>query len=305
MATVPEIDISTIRSVGNFEFLAKQVVEGFITGLHKSPYHGFSVEFAEHRQYNTGESTRFIDWKIYNRTDKLFTKRFEEETNLRCRLVVDVSSSMYYPVETNSKLVYALMAASSIAYLLHRQRDAFGLTTFTDKINYVSPIKSTFNHMRELFIKCNSLLNQKSSMVNTNLPAILHEIAESTHQRSLIVIFSDFIESMDNMEALFNSLKHLKHQKHEILIFNINDKKAELEFEFENRPYWFTDVETGEKIKLNPSQWKDSFKENVNEYLKALKIKCGQFKIDYTEIDINENFSHVFLPFLSKRNKMK
>ncbi len=305
MAGLKKIDFATIRSIGNIEFLAKQVVEGFITGLHKSPYHGFSVEFAEHRQYNTGESTRFIDWKIFNRTDKLFTKRFEEETNLRCRLVVDVSSSMYYPVETNGKLVFSLLAASSLAYLLQKQRDAVGLTAFTDKIIYQSQIKSTTAHLREIFNQCTELINKKSSLENTSLPDILHKVSESTHQRSLIVIFSDFFEGIDKKEELFNALKHLKHNKHEILIFNVADKKAELEFDFEDKPHWFTDVETGEKIKLTPGQMKADYVEAVESYIKEIKVKCGQYKLDFVEIDINQDFNHVFLPFLAKRSRMR
>lgn len=304
MPNSPKIDFSSIRSTGNMEFLAKQVVEGFITGLHKSPYHGFSVEFAEHRQYNTGESTRFIDWKIFNRTNKLFTKRFEEETNLRCRLVVDVSSSMYYPVETNGKLLFSLLAASSLAYLLQKQRDAFGLTAFADKIVYQSQIKSTSAHLRELFNKCNSLIEEKSSLVNTNLPSILHQVAESTHQRSLIVIFSDFFEGIDDKEALYDALKHLKHNKHEVLIFNVADAKAELQFDFEDKPYWFTDVESGEKIKLNPNQMRTNYVSSIESYLRELKIKCGQYKIDFESVDINHDFNQIFLPFLAKRGKL-
>ncbi|MFN0050273.1 MAG: DUF58 domain-containing protein [Cytophagales bacterium] len=305
MPTFPKIDFATIRSIGNIEFLAKQVVEGFMTGLHKSPYHGFSVEFAEHRQYNTGESTRFIDWKIYNRTDKLYTKRFEEETNLRCSLVVDISSSMYYPIETNGKLLFSVLAAASLAYLLQKQRDAFSLTTFTDKIVYQSQIKSTSSHLRELFNTCNLLLNEKPAMVSTDLPTILHQIAEKTHKRSMIVIFSDFFEGMENKEALFDALKHLKHLNHEVLVFNVADKKTELQFEFEDKPYWFTDLETGEKMKLNPSQLRSGYTEVIESYLQELKIKCGQYKIDFNSIDINESFSQIFMPFLAKRSRMK
>lgn len=298
------IDFHSLAAYGNIEFLAKQVVEGFITGLHKSPYHGFSVEFAEHRQYNTGESTRFIDWKIYNRTDKLFTKRFEEETNLRCRLVVDVSSSMYYPVENNGKLNFALLAAASLAFMLQKQRDAVGLVAFTDKIVYQSALKSTTSHLRELFTYFNELLKQKSTLANTTLPEVLDQVSDNTHKRSLIIVFSDFLESADKKEALFNSLKHLKHNKHEILLFHIADKKAELDFEFEDRPYLFTDVETGEKIKLNPSQMREEYIKSQNSYLIELKIKCGQYKIDLVEADINKNFNQILLPFLAKRRRM-
>jgi len=300
----PAIDFASIQSSGNMEFLAKQVVEGFITGLHKSPYHGFSVEFAEHRQYNTGESTRYMDWKLFNRTDKLFTKRFEEETNLRCRLVIDVSSSMYYPLENNGKLLFSILAASSLAYLLQKQRDAFSLTTFADKIIYQSQMKSTSSHLRELFQKCNVLVQGKSTLVNTDLPALIHQLAETTHQRSLIIIFSDFFAGIDSKEALFEALKHLKHYKHEILIFNVADAKAELKFDFADKPYWFTDVETGEKIKLNPSQMRADYVDAVGNYLNELKIKCGQFKIDFEAIDINQGFNQVFLPFLAKRGKL-
>jgi uncharacterized protein (DUF58 family) len=289
---------------GNIEFLAKQVVEGFITGLHKSPYHGFSVEFAEHRQYNAGESTRHIDWKVYAKTDKVFVKRYEEETNLRCTLLLDISSSMYYPLENYGKLRFSVMAAASIAYMLQRQRDAVGLITFSDKINYKSQIKSTASHLNDIFKELSVLMVSKPELSKTSIHSVIHEIAETLHRRSLLIIFSDMFSSTENTDELFDALKHLKHNNHEVLIFHIKDKSTEDDFNFAERPMMFVDVETGEKIKLNPGQLKETYQNSLAAFNKSLKLKCGQYKIDFIEIDTNQDFNKVLLPFLAKRNKM-
>ena len=299
-----KIDLKLIKSLGGIEFLAKQVVEGFITGLHKSPYHGFSVEFAEHRQYNTGESTRYLDWKVYNKTDRLFIKRFEEETNLRCSILLDISSSMYYPVETNGKLNFSVLAAAAIAYMLQKQRDAVSLTTFNSKVVYQSQTKSTSLHLRELFSELERTLNKKSEKETTSAYKVIDELAEKIHKRSLVVIFSDMFENFNEKDNLFNALKHLKHNQHEVLIFHVKDKMTEDDFAFDDKPYVFIDVESGERVKLNPVQIREYYKQTVQQFSQDLKIKCGQYKIDYIEVDINLDFKQVLLPFLLKRGKM-
>ncbi len=292
---------------GNLELLARQVVEGFITGLHKSPFHGFSVEFAEHRSYNQGESVKNIDWKLFARTDKLFVKRFEEETNLRCQLVIDASSSMFYPEKGLSKFQFSVYAAASLIYLLKKQRDAFGLSLFSEHIEIQTPAKSTTAHQQYLFAALQNQLQNKPKNKSTKIAKNLHEIAENLHKRSMVVIFSDFMENiMDNesLEALFNALQHLKHNKHEIILFNVSDFAHELNFNFENRPYHFVDPETGAEIKLHPQEIKSQYLQNIQQLKQALEVKCGQYKIDLTNADTGEGFNPILKAWLIKRNKM-
>jgi uncharacterized protein (DUF58 family) len=299
-----KLDLQKIREISTIDLLAKQMVEGFITGLHKSPYHGFSVEFAEHRLYNTGESTRNIDWKVYARTDKLFTKRYEEETNLRCQLVIDNSSSMYYPVKSKAKINFSVMAAAALAYLLHKQRDAVGITTFSDTIEYQSQVRSTSSHLHKLFIELQKLLDQSQSAKKTAVADVLHQIANKIHKRSLVIIFSDMFDNTEEVKDIINALHHLKHNNHEVLLFHVTDSKTEYEFEFEERPYVFIDLETMDKIKIQPSEVKDFYKREIQKYYYDLKLKCGQFKIDFIEADINEDFDKILSSYLIKRARM-
>jgi uncharacterized protein (DUF58 family) len=299
------MELKKIREIGNLELLARQMVEGFITGLHKSPYHGFSVEFAEHRLYNSGESTRHIDWKVYAKTDRLYTKRYEEETNLRGVLLLDKSPSMYYPAGSRGKLSFSCLAAASLAYLLNRQRDAVGLVTFSEKIDRQTDIKSTHSHLHTLFLHLDEILASEPEPGTTNVADVLHEIAEKVHKRSLIVLFSDMFDQSDDDQEILNALRHLKHRKHEVLLFHVSDKKTERDFEFEDRPYEFIDMETGEKVKLQPSQYRETYVREVEKYYEQLKIKCGQFGIDFIEADINDGVNKVLSSFLVKRAKMK
>ena len=300
-----KLDLSKIREYGNLDFLAKQLVEGFITGLHKSPFHGFSVEFAEHRLYNSGESTRHIDWKVFGKTDKLFIKRYEEETNLRCHILLDVSSSMYYPIKDNGKLAFSVLAAGTLANMLQRQRDAVSLLTFSDQIEIHTECKSTSSHIHKVFVELENILNRKQKLQKTSVIETLHAIADKIHKRSLVVIFSDMFENIEDMERIFSALQHLKHNMHEVLLFHVTDKKTEKDFEFDERPYEFIDLETGEKLKLQPQQVKEKYIEVIENFSHDLKIKCGQYKIDFTEVDINEGFEHILNAFLTKRSKMK
>ncbi len=295
---------SLVKAYGNIEFLARQMVEGFITGLHKSPFHGFSVEFAEHRLYNTGESTRHIDWKVFAKTDKLFTRRYEEETNLRCYLLVDISSSMYYPKVTNSKITFATTAAACIMVMLQKQRDAVSLTFFSDKIHLQTPLKSTPGHIHKLFLDLQNTLAIKDDLQRTSIPGVLHQVAEKAGKRSLIILFSDMFDKMEDSSALFSSLQHFKHKMHEVILFHVIDKKTELDFEFENKPYEFIDIETNDTIKLNPALVKDNYVAKINEFHNELKLKCAQFKIDFVEVNAADNFDIVLKTYLSKRSKM-
>lgn len=284
--------------------MARQMVEGFITGMHKSPYHGFSVEFAEHRLYNTGESTRHIDWKVFARTDRLYTKRFEEETNLRCYIVLDHSSSMYYPQENFGKMKFSALAAGALAYLLHKQRDAVGLFTFAEEIELQTQVKSTSSHIQKLFILLNDLLDSSPALKKTNVADVLHQVAEKIHKRSLVIIFSDMFQNHTDHEQIFSALQHLKHNRHEVLIFHVTDKATEFDFSFEDRPYEFMDLERGEKIKLTPSQVKESYHKAVSEFLHHLKLRCGQLKIDLVEADIRDDLDKILTSYLIKRTRL-
>lgn len=297
-----------LKKIENFELLAKQVVEGFIIGLHKSPFHGFSVEFAEHRLYNEGESTKDIDWKVFARSDKMFVKKFEEETNLRCHIVVDASSSMYYPVDkiqNFNKLQFSALAAASIMNLLLRQRDAFGLSVFDDEVRIHTKSRSSTSHYRLLLTYLEKLITDTPVQRKTNAAMALHQLAESIHRRSLIIIFSDMFDSSESQEELFSALQHLKYAKHEVVLFHVTDKKHELEFEFDNRPYLFVDMETGEEIRLQSDLVKQSYLEKMSAYKEALRMKCLQYKIDFIEADINEGFNPILQSYFVKRQKMK
>ena len=294
------------------ELFAKQVVEGFVTGLHKSPYHGFSVEFAEHRLYNTGESTKHIDWKLYGRTDKLFVKRYEEETNLRCQLVIDASSSMYYPnlespsLEKPNKLLFAIYGSAVMMNLLKKQRDAVGLSVYADKLEVHTPNRTTQRHHRILYHELDKLLlvDPVKSAKQTESTVALHQVSELLHKRSLVMIFTDFIHSTKTLEEQFKAYKHLKYNKHEIVLFYLNEPITEKDLEFDNKPYKFVDLETGEEIKLSPNLYQKKHKEQAENYLKELKLKCLQYKIDFVEIDINKGFDKVLNSYLLKRQKM-
>jgi uncharacterized protein (DUF58 family) len=300
-----KLDLANIKESGSLELLAHQLVEGFITGLHKSPYHGFSVEFAEHKTYNDGESTRHVDWKVYARTDRLFTKRYEEETNLRCLIVLDTSASMFYPEKTHAKIRFAQYAAAALSFLLQKQRDAFGLCLFADKVNTLTPIKSTGAHLDKILSHLNELETLPHPKGKTAVAKILHEIAEKIHKRSLVVIFSDMFYSDADTEELFKALQHLKHNKHEVIVFHVMDNDTELNFNFEDRPMEFVDLESGERLNLNPGEVKEHYQKAATFFHRALKMRCNQYKIDFIEADVRMDFNQILQTYLIKRAKMK
>ena len=307
-----QLDQSRIPQYANLELLARTVVEGFIVGLHKSPFHGFSVEFSEHRLYNPGEPTRHIDWKLYGRTDRMYVKRYEEETNLRCQVVIDISSSMFFPVREKldidhpNKVTFSVYAAACIMNLLRRQRDALGLSLFSDKVSLHTQAKSNSVHHKFLLGKLEELLTpiapeeQRNSLVTDSL----HFIAENIHKRSLVVLFSDMFDAGADNAAMFDALQHLRYNKHEVILFHVVDKAKEMDFNYENRPYRFVDMETGSEIKLQPSEVRKTYSEAIGHFHQELKLKCAQYKIDFIEADINKGFEQVLLPYLLKRERM-
>jgi uncharacterized protein (DUF58 family) len=307
-----QLDQSRIPQYSNLEFLARTVVEGFIVGLHKSPFHGFSVEFSEHRLYNPGEPTRHIDWKLYGRTDRLYVKRYEEETNLRCQVVIDISSSMFFPVRENTdidhpnKVTFSVYAAACIMQLLRKQRDALGLSLFSEKVTLHTPAKSNSIHHKFLLGKLEELLtpilpeDKRISEVTDSL----HFIAENIHKRSLVVLFSDMFDAGTGNDAMFDALQHLRYNKHEVILFHVVDKAKELDFDYENRPYRFVDMETGDEIKLQPAEVRETYAKAIANFHQNLKLKCAQYKIDFIEADINKGLEQVLLPYLLKRERM-
>ena len=292
--------------IDNLELIARQVVEGFIIGLHKSPFHGFSVEFAEHRLYNPGDPLRHIDWRVYGRTDKLFIKRFEEETNLRCCVVLDTSSSMQFPDDKKklNKLQFSCVAAASLLQLLKRQLDAGALALFDDKVTYLSDCRSTHSHYRMLTNELQKTLDLRSENKTTSAASALHLIAEQMHKRSLIVVFSDMMDDADSIEDMFSALQHLRYNKHEVILFHVMDGAMELDFEFENRPYEFVDMESGDRIKLQPQQIKDQYIGRVKEFQAMIENRCHQYQIDRVPVDLSKPVDEVLHAFLIKRNKL-
>lgn len=294
-----------LKQIENLELLANQVVEGFIIGLHKSPFHGFSVEFAEHRLYNKGESTKHLDWKLYARTDKMFVKRYEEETNLRCQIVIDTSSSMYYPKieESINKLQFSALAAASLMNLLKKQRDAFGLSLFDDHVHTISKCKTSTTHYRLMLSHLDDLIHDKKEHKSTAAATALHQIADQIDRRSLVIIFSDLFDDGAQKEALYSALQHLRYAKHEVVLFHVLHKRHEIDFDFQNKSYHFEDLETGQVVKLNAGQVKDIYSKKVKAIKEELKTTCLQYKIDYMEADIEEGFYPVLQELLHKKKQ--
>ncbi|WP_317042438.1 DUF58 domain-containing protein [Mucilaginibacter sp. OK098] len=293
--------------MANLELLARQVVEGFITGLHQSPFHGFSVEFAEHRLYNNGESVKNIDWKLLARTDKLFVKQFEEETNLRCYLLLDTSSSMNFPDKGINKLQFSIYAIASLMHLFKKQRDAFGLCLFSDKADIITQVKSTTSHLFYLYAELEKAYNNPKINTATNITQVLHQVAGQIHQRSMIILFSDMFENSLNpekMQSLFAAIQHLKYNKHEVVIFNVSDKHKEIDFNFDNRPHQFIDIESGEQVRVHPNKIRESYISSLSQYRHQLELKCAQYHIDIVDAYIEDGYNNVLKSYLIKRNKM-
>lgn len=293
----------------NLELLAKQVVEGFIAGMHKSPFHGFSSEFAEHKIYNQGESTRHIDWKLFAKTDKLYTKRYDEETNLRCHIIIDGSSSMHYPklnefsIEALNKVSFSALAAASLMNILKRQRDAVGLSIYSDAYDYYAPEKGSDRHHNMLLEQLGKVVLSKPEKKSTETYKYLHLIAEKIHRRSMIFVFTDMFQTKVEDAKLFDALRHLKHNKHEVILFHVYDKETELQFNFDNSPKRFVDIETGEHINLYADTIKENYEKAIAEYFNSIRLKCGQYKIKYVNVDINEPFNKILTTYMIEREK--
>lgn len=293
----------------NLELLARQVVEGFISGLHKSPFHGYSAEFAEHKIYNKGESTKHIDWKLYAKTDKLYSKRYEEETNLRCHLILDNSASMHFPeqrkmsLESLNKIGFSVLASACIMNIMKKQRDAVGLSVYSDTYEYYAPEKGSERHHQMLLHIMSELVLPTNEAPKTDTIAFLHQIAEKLKRRSLVFLFSDMLQADVEEEKLFEALRHLKYNKHEVVLFHVIDREKELSFDFDNSPKRFFDVETGEKIDLYAENIRENYQKAVANYFDSLKLRCAQYGIKYVAADINENFNRILTTYMVERQK--
>lgn len=304
-------ELNKARLFPNLELLASQVVEGFISGIHKSPFHGFSAEFAEHKIYNNGESTKHIDWKLFAKTDKLYTKRYEEETNLRCHMILDNSASMHYPMLPNmdgntlNKIGFGVLAIAALMQILKKQRDAVGLSIFSDQYHFFTPEKSSERHHQMILAKLNAIHKEEHPPKQTEIVTYLHEIAEKVHRRSLIFLFTDMFQTTVEDTEMFEAIRHLKYNKHEVVLFHLLDKETELQFNFDNNPKRFTDVETGAHIDLYADTIRQAYEKEVDSFMQHLKLKCAQYKVRYVTIDVKEDFSRVLNTFLIERQQFQ
>ena len=289
----PEV-VSTIK---NLELIAKFIVEGFLVGLHKSPYHGFSVEFSEHRQYMPGDNIRDIDWKVYGRTNRFYIKQYEEETNLKAYLILDISGSMGYASKKISKIQYATYLAAALSYLLIKQRDAVGLATFSDKIHRFLPPKSTSGYLQFILKELNEI---KLGRQSTNVSETLHELAEKIKRRGLIILLTEFL--YEDPVKILQGLKHFRHYDHEILVFNILDPQDKF-FDFK-QDVTFVDMETGEKVKTQPFFLRERYRRHIDDFYNNLQKECLNFQIDFQNIITDEPFDKALIRYMLKRKKM-
>lgn len=307
------LDLGRFKTFEHFELFAKSAVEGFITGMHKSPFHGFSVEFSEHKIYNPGESTKHIDWKLFGRTDRLYTKRYEEETNLRCHLIIDASASMFYPLEGKylidnpNKYLSSAISALGLMHLLRKQRDAVGLQFFGQSQMHLKA-KGGLPHQKIIAHQLWEQIEKFENGKQSDFPAAetLHLMAERIPKRGLVCIFSDLFELQDDtvFDEFIKALQHLKYYHHEIILFWTAKHNEELDFEFEDRPYKLIDLETQQTLTLNPNELKDAYKTNTTAFRKKLTETCTRYKIELVINDINQGVNTVLRSFLSKRGKM-
>ena len=303
------LEPSILSKLSSLELRAKKIVEGFISGLHKSPFHGFSVEFAEHRPYNPGDDFKHIDWKVYAKKERFYVKQYEEETNLRAYVMLDTSSSMLFKHFGEwTKLRYGIHYAASLMYMMHRQRDACGLIPFNSKIDTFIPAKSTYAHLRQIYTELERELireekNNQQKRKTASAQAI-HEVAERLNHRSLVVIITDLFENIDEHEEIISALKHLRHRKHEVLLFNVLEKKSERDLDFPDRRFVFEDMEMDGEVEVLPAQVREDYQKKVEEYTKKFRMACSEFEIDFEEMDTQGQFDQSLLAYLNKRKRL-
>ena len=259
--------------------------------------------------YNNGESTKHIDWKLFAKTDKLFTKRYEEETNLRCHLILDNSASMHYPkvdkfsVSNLNKIGFSVLASAVLMQLLKKQRDAVGLSIYGANYDFYTPEKGSERHFNLLLHQLENVLNSSPEQSDTNTVKYLHEIAEKLHKRSLICFFTDMFQYQAQTDELFEALQHLKYNKHEVVLFHTLDYETEVDFDFDNVPKSFVDVETGDKVDLYAENIKESYKNSIESYISDIKLECAKYNIKYVPVSVSENFERIINTYLVERQK--
>ena len=285
----------TVALLDTMALKAKLVVEGYIIGKHQSPYHGFSVEFAEHRSYETGDEIRHIDWKLFGKTDRLYVKRYQEETNLSSHIILDSSNSMSYKSGNISKLAYVNSLVAALSYLMISQQDAVGLVKFSNKINKFLPPKSKPSYLNQILQQ----LDDEDTNKDTKIELVLHEMAERINKRGLIILFSDLL---DEPHDVINGLKHFRHKKQEVIVFHILDRK-EFEFDFDTRTQ-FLDMETGEHIITEPWLIKANYQQIIEDLKSFYKKECQENSIDYVPIYTDESFDKSLTEYLNKRKKL-
>jgi uncharacterized protein (DUF58 family) len=298
-----------LNRLTTLEVKARQIVEGFISGLHKSPYYGFSVEFAEHRPYNPGDELKHLDWKVYGKTERFYVKQYEEETNLRCFMLMDVSSSMQFRYFAEwSKLRYAVHLGAAIAYMLHRQRDGCGLVPFDQEIGEILPAKSSYAHLLHLYKNMDRMLDiydaVRPEKRRTASADAIHQLAERISKRSLVIVFTDLFENVQKQDELISALKHLRHRKHEVILFHLLEKKSERDLDFPDDRFVFSDLETGGEMDVIPSQIRNDYREKMAEYTKEFRIACSEAHISFEEVDTQDPFDYALLAFLNKRRRL-
>ena len=292
-----------LQYINDIAIQAKGIVSGYMSGMHHSPYHGFSVEFAEHRTYIEGDHLRFLDWKQYARTGKRLTKHFEDDTNLRCHFIVDASASMYYP-ESYSKIKTSVYAIAAIIELLRGQRDAFGLSILQDLPQHLFSEKSTKTHVQQIRLSLAKLL--ASAPVPHSLPELtLHYIAEHLNKQALVVLFTDGFFSESAMSAFENTLQHFKHNQHDVIVFHVLDEATEVEFNFDNQLYRFIDLEQQSELKINPVELKHAYQNEMQHFINTWETWCQKYKFDYFRLQSGKHYNELLHAFLQKRNRIK
>jgi len=299
------LDPVVVSQLSNMELRARLIVEGFITGLHRSPYHGFSVEFAEHRPYNPGDELRHVDWKVFAKTDRFYIKQYEEETNLRHYVVLDTSPSMHYRGNAElSKLEYGAYLAAGLHNLMIKQRDATGLIAFDESVHTVRRPKATSGYLRRLLVALEQIAQTEVEGRRTSAASALNEVAERIARRSLVVVITDLFENIAAHDDLLRALRHLRHRGHEVIVFHVLESETERRFRFPDVPMLFRDMETGEELSLQPAQLREHYEEAVQHFSETFRRSCLEHDIDFAELDTNEPYDTALLAYLNKRRRL-
>jgi len=289
------LDPAVLSNINNLELRAKLVVEGFITGLHKSPFHGFSVEFSQHRPYNYGDNLRYVDWKVFGRTDRFYIKQFEEETNLKAYILLDVSKSMTFKSSQVSKLDYGKNLAAAMSYLMLLQRDAVGLSLFDSQIKKILPPRSVSSYLQPILTE----LDLVEAGGDTDIGSILHTMSERLKRRGLIILISDLYDDIDNV---LSGLRHFRYNQHEVLVFHLLDP-AEINFDFEG-DIEFEDLESGDKIRTYPWYIREEYKKAVNQFEQNYRRQCREYLIDYHLLTTDQTLDLALMEYMIKRKKL-